>query len=117
MEKKILINKYIEFFEKLLTEKDAEKQQKIAEEIADFSGKVNDEVEEKYYDETIQKIQNELSGITETMDKYLIQEISKIQDILGDYEEGMLDVNNIVMSNFDASKKELLQRYDDLTEK
>jgi len=58
MEKKILINKYIEFFEKLLTEKDAEKQQKIAEEIADFSGKVNDEVEEKYYDETIQKIQN-----------------------------------------------------------
>lgn len=58
MEKKILINKYIEFFEKLLTEKDAERQQEIANEIANFSGKINDEVEEKYYDETIQKIQN-----------------------------------------------------------
>ena len=32
MEKKILVNKYIEFFEKLLAEKDVEKQQKIAEE-------------------------------------------------------------------------------------
>lgn len=58
MEKKILIKNYIEFFEKLLFEKDAEKQQEIAKDIADFSGKVNDEVEEKYWDEPIQKIQN-----------------------------------------------------------
>ncbi len=58
MEKKILIKKYIEFFEKLLAEKDVEKQQEIAKEIADFSGKVNNEVEEKYWDEPIQKIQN-----------------------------------------------------------
>ncbi len=58
MEKKILIKKYIEFFEKLLAEKDAEKQQTIAEEIANFSGKVNDEVEKKYWNEPIQIIQN-----------------------------------------------------------
>ena len=58
MEKKIIVNKYIELFEKLLTEKDVEKQQKISEGIADFSNEVNDVVEEKYYDETIQKIQN-----------------------------------------------------------
>ena len=58
MEKKILVKKYIEFFEKLLAEKDAEKQQKIANEIADFSSKINDEVEEKYWDKPIQKIQN-----------------------------------------------------------
>ncbi len=58
MEKKILIKKYIEFFEKLLSEKDAEKQQEIAEDIAYFSGKINDEVEEKYWNEPLQKIQN-----------------------------------------------------------
>jgi len=58
MEKKILIKKYIEFFERLLAEKDVEKQQEIAEEIANFSGKLNDEVEKKYWDEPIQKIQN-----------------------------------------------------------
>jgi len=46
------------FFEKLLSEKDAEKQQEIAKEIANFSGKVNDEVEKKYYNKSIQKIQN-----------------------------------------------------------
>jgi len=58
MEKKILIKTYIEFFEKLLSEKDAERQQEIAKAIADFSGKVNDEVEEKYWNELLQKIHN-----------------------------------------------------------
>ena len=58
MKKKALIKKYIKFFEELSSEKDAERRNKIAEEIADFSGKVNDEVEKKYYNEPIQKIQN-----------------------------------------------------------
>jgi hypothetical protein len=58
MEKKALIKKYIDLFEKILAADNIETQQEIAREIAGFSGKVNDEVEEKYFDEPIQIVQN-----------------------------------------------------------
>ena len=58
MERKIPINKYIELFEKLLAEKDSEKQKAIARKIADYSGTVNDEIEKKYWDEPLHRIQN-----------------------------------------------------------
>ncbi len=58
MKKDLFVRKYIEFFKRLLIEKDIKRQQKIAKEIADFSSKINDEIEKEYYDETLQKIQN-----------------------------------------------------------
>lgn len=65
----------------------------------------------------VQRIQAELSGVTDTMDKYLVDEIAKIQDVLAEYEKGMIDVNDVALSNFNTSKESMLTTYDDITKK
>ncbi len=65
----------------------------------------------------VQRIQAELSGVTDTMDKYLVDEIAKIQDVLAEYEKGMIDVNEVALSNFNTSKESMLTTFDDITKK
>ena len=69
MEKKAVINKFIEYFENLLNEKDIEKQKIMAEEISRFSSDINDEVEQKYWDEPIEDIQKAALSMEHWKDK------------------------------------------------
>ena len=62
----------------------------------------------------VKRIQSELSGISGTMDKYLIDEIAKIQEVLAEYEKGMIDVNEVALTNFNESKAAMLSTYDKL---
>ncbi len=68
-------------------------------------------------DNAVKKIQQELSGISGTMDKYLVDEIVNIQDVLTEYEKGMKDVNNVVMTNFTESKTSMINTYNKMTSK
>jgi hypothetical protein len=63
----------------------------------------------------VQRIQAELSGVSDTMDKYLIDEIAKIQTVLAEYEKGMIDVNEVAMTNFNTSKQSMIEAYETLT--
>jgi hypothetical protein len=62
----------------------------------------------------VKRIQAELSGVSDTMDKYLVDEIAKIQDVLAEYEKGMIDVNEVAMSNFNSSKADMIKKYEGL---
>ncbi|MCK4972377.1 MAG: hypothetical protein KAS52_03595, partial [Candidatus Heimdallarchaeota archaeon] len=62
----------------------------------------------------VKRIQTELSGISGTMDKYLIDEIAKIQEVLAEYERGMIDVNEVALSNFNESKASMINMYEQL---
>jgi len=57
MEKEEIIRKYINYFEKLLSESDEREQEKIGKKIADFSIEIYKEVEEKYPNSPLENIQ------------------------------------------------------------
>ncbi len=56
MEKQEIINKFIQFFEELLKEKNIETQRKTAVKISDFAGEVNEDIG-KIANKTLQEIQ------------------------------------------------------------